>query len=169
MLLKELLTRCCDANERVQEKAEDTLEAMIINEKISGAGDMHEALLRPLQVYIIGLLLLTLSIARTAITAFFSMAKVTRFSQTCAMMGKLQNLKNRNCKIIVVTATEALLLLFSAKTKCFTAKIFASHLVNKNKSFKLRHDFIIFYLETIIIGGLQNKKKCVSYVKSCLF
>ena len=71
MLLKELLTRCCDANERVQEKAEDTLEAMIINEKISGAGDMHEALLRPLQVYIIGLLLLTLSIARTAITAFF--------------------------------------------------------------------------------------------------
>lgn len=49
-IYKELLTRCCDANERVQEKAEDTLESMIINEKIRNAGDLHEALLQPLQV-----------------------------------------------------------------------------------------------------------------------
>ena len=47
---KELLTRCCDANERVQEKAEDTLEAMVINEKIQNAEVLHDALLQPLQV-----------------------------------------------------------------------------------------------------------------------
>lgn len=47
---KELLTRCCDANERVQEKAEDTLEAMILNEKITNAEVLHETLLKPLQV-----------------------------------------------------------------------------------------------------------------------
>ena len=47
---KELLTRCADANERVQEKAEDTLEAMILNEKIINAETLHETLLKPLQV-----------------------------------------------------------------------------------------------------------------------
>ena len=49
-IYQELLARCCDSNERVQEKAEDTLEAMITNEKIRNAGDMHEALLQPFQV-----------------------------------------------------------------------------------------------------------------------
>ena len=52
-IYRELLTKCCDSNERVQEKAEDTLEAMIINEKIRNAGSMHEALLQPLQVILI--------------------------------------------------------------------------------------------------------------------
>ena len=49
-IYQELLARCCDSNERVQEKAEDTLEAMITNEKIRNAGNMHEALLQPFQV-----------------------------------------------------------------------------------------------------------------------
>ena len=49
-LYKELLSRCADANERVQDKAEDTLEAMVINEKIRNAELLHEALLKPLQV-----------------------------------------------------------------------------------------------------------------------
>ena len=49
-LYKELLTRCCDANERVQDKAEDTLEAMVINEKIRNSELLHEALMKPLQV-----------------------------------------------------------------------------------------------------------------------
>ena len=49
-IYQELLARCCDSNERVQEKAEDALEAMITNEKIRNAGNMHEALLQPFQV-----------------------------------------------------------------------------------------------------------------------
>ena len=49
-LYKELLTRCCDANERVQDKAEDTLESMVINEKIRNTEVLHETLLKPLQV-----------------------------------------------------------------------------------------------------------------------
>lgn len=49
-IFKELLARCTDSNKRVQEKAEDTLEAMITNEKIRNAGSMHEELLKPLKV-----------------------------------------------------------------------------------------------------------------------
>jgi hypothetical protein len=49
-IYKELLTRSCDANERVQDKAEDALESMVINEKIRNVGTLHEALLQPLQV-----------------------------------------------------------------------------------------------------------------------
>ena len=52
-LYKELITRCCDANERVQDKAEDTLEAMVTNEKIVNAELLHEDFLKPLQVGII--------------------------------------------------------------------------------------------------------------------
>jgi len=48
-LYKELIIRCCDTNERVQEKAEDTLEAMVVNEKIVNAETLHEELLKPLQ------------------------------------------------------------------------------------------------------------------------
>ncbi len=46
---KEFLSRCTDTNERVQEKAEDVLEAMVTNEKIRGVGVLHEELLKPLQ------------------------------------------------------------------------------------------------------------------------
>lgn len=49
-IYRELLARSCDANERVQNKAEDTLEAMVINEKIRNAGSLHEELLQPLTV-----------------------------------------------------------------------------------------------------------------------
>ena len=42
--------RCCDANERVHEKAEDTLEAMVVNEKVQNAGELFELFLQPLLV-----------------------------------------------------------------------------------------------------------------------
>ena len=53
LLQKELITRCCDANERVQEKAEDTLEAMVVNEKIVNSEVLFEELFKPFQVGII--------------------------------------------------------------------------------------------------------------------
>lgn len=49
-IYRELLARSCEANERVQNMAEDTMEAMVINEKIRNAGSLHEELLQPLTV-----------------------------------------------------------------------------------------------------------------------
>ena len=47
-LQKELLTRGCDTNERVQDKAEVTLQKMLENKKISSLGIMQETISEPL-------------------------------------------------------------------------------------------------------------------------
>ena len=47
-LQKELFARGCDTNERVQDKAEATLQTMLQTKKISSLGIMQEALVEPL-------------------------------------------------------------------------------------------------------------------------